>query len=1025
MTGDLLNAQEGGKMEPVDKPELGGLAINPTHGTISMKIQLIKDDAENTLPSYLIPKLNCTKSGSSTTLSAGSQVVVTLSGDNLNQTNTQTFTCEMTSNFLTEKDKSAITIETYYEPDKVNTIYFDDSLLRYYNNETPSKLIESPNPFLQTIALSSVKDGQYVFTFDFHEIIEKIKKLPSYEQIQNMFMFVNGIDASTSPPSKWLIKILEGGLKLNFKGVPFNGKLENKDLKLKIDTIQPETKDCTFDPVLANIKLPEYLKPVFTLDYDISCSEIFSKQQALTTAAEEAATKTAASGPSQSSIDLYNSALKAHHDALQNNDSNQIAITQAALTHALKKPGMGEYLKKQKASVNAVAPGQVEIHSAYDAKIAIANNNAADADHSAEFNTLKDKLRNPHVQKHFGLGATTTPAAAAATAAPNIIIKGASSNTKMGDTTQSSNNARTGEGQCGNGGISMQSRDGLFIFEVPHDMIISGIDPNIRAAMAREVLEKGAGNSNAAISASMDPTAMKPLSAEAGGVVVVDESTKAALQAANNGLGTANQKFTNAKGKLAGISPQPVIDASAVDTALAGANSAITAANSAITAANNAVGAVATPQTLETAKQRVKDATAAVLAVTNAVQKFSDAVNAAVDAAAAPVVPVVVTAATLDDADKAALKAAKDGLAAENEKLKNAGSLPEPDALKKLKIAIVEAEKAETAFTNATEATKATALNDAKTKIGLLTGLVTAATAAVDAAIVAALTDKLKKEATDVLKKAEDDYAKITSSPSPGVNFSLVQPAIDKAKLAIATISSAAAADKAALIATAAAEVAAAKTAADAVSKAVTAASNKLPPDFKEYQKAYADYDAAKGDSKAALEAAQKLYNDSVATGSGDGSKPTQIDIAKAALQKDIDRVNSDMSMLTNIQSEKAILSDDAFSILAPGEKTKEVEGLENNKSTYDTKTITINAAVKTYESAINTGDASSPAAAAAVSGTGSTSNMDELDGGSKQSSSKHKSTPKSKSKNKTKKNHSKSNPNPSKNKTPKIKMNE
>ena len=47
-----------------------------------MKIRLVDDD---TLPSYLVPKLNCTKSGSSVVLhlADGSKVKVTLSGANL------------------------------------------------------------------------------------------------------------------------------------------------------------------------------------------------------------------------------------------------------------------------------------------------------------------------------------------------------------------------------------------------------------------------------------------------------------------------------------------------------------------------------------------------------------------------------------------------------------------------------------------------------------------------------------------------------------------------------------------------------------------------------------------------------------------------------------------------------------------------------------------------------------------------------------------------------------------------------
>jgi hypothetical protein len=159
-----------------------------------------------------------------------------------------------------------------------------------------------------------------------------------------MFMFVNSIDASTSPPpppppSICLIKILEGGLKLNFKGVPFISALVDKDLKLKIETTQPDptsTSGCTFDPIPDGIDLPGNLKPVFTLTYSISCSEIFSDQETATAGTKAAGTKTAgaagtaASGPSQPSINLYNNALKAYHNALQNNDSNQITLTQAA-----------------------------------------------------------------------------------------------------------------------------------------------------------------------------------------------------------------------------------------------------------------------------------------------------------------------------------------------------------------------------------------------------------------------------------------------------------------------------------------------------------------------------------------------------------------------------------------------------------------------------------------------------------------------------------------------------------------------
>lgn len=159
MTNNLLNAQEGGRMEAVDKTSGGGEpVIDHLQKIIDMKIKLVADD---TLPSYLVPILDCTKDGSTTNLGTGSKVNVILSGANLQQAASPTgFTCEMTSNFLTEKDKSAITIETYYADAadgggggaatfKTNIIYFDESLLLSYNNN--GNLIKSKtNPFSAT-----------------------------------------------------------------------------------------------------------------------------------------------------------------------------------------------------------------------------------------------------------------------------------------------------------------------------------------------------------------------------------------------------------------------------------------------------------------------------------------------------------------------------------------------------------------------------------------------------------------------------------------------------------------------------------------------------------------------------------------------------------------------------------------------------------------------------------------------------------------------------------------------------------
>ena len=211
MTGDLLNAQEGGKAVLPGTPEgkgLSGPSITTTG--IKMKIKLVNDDT--TLPSYLVPKLTCGDPITSPLVElTPSKIVVTLSGDNLQKLNNTSnaaqiskFTCEMISDFLIQGEKSAITIETYYVDTSdssgtpkvnINTIYFDDSLLSYYDSTTPPKIQKSKNPFLFP-ANTADNSGTYTFTFDFDAVINKIKGLESYKQIQNMFMFVNDIDST-------------------------------------------------------------------------------------------------------------------------------------------------------------------------------------------------------------------------------------------------------------------------------------------------------------------------------------------------------------------------------------------------------------------------------------------------------------------------------------------------------------------------------------------------------------------------------------------------------------------------------------------------------------------------------------------------------------------------------------------------------------------------------------------------------------------------------------------------------------
>ena len=157
--------QTGGELQTKNSYGSTGPKIDPTEQTIQMKIELVKDTgSEQTLPSYLIPELKCVDSS----VVQGSVVTMTLSGDALRKVadlSTSKFTCEITSNFLTGDEKSAITIETYYANDVTNIIYFDESLLKYYENKD-GKLVQSDNPFLVK-AVGSGSGSDYTFEFKF------------------------------------------------------------------------------------------------------------------------------------------------------------------------------------------------------------------------------------------------------------------------------------------------------------------------------------------------------------------------------------------------------------------------------------------------------------------------------------------------------------------------------------------------------------------------------------------------------------------------------------------------------------------------------------------------------------------------------------------------------------------------------------------------------------------------------------------------------------------------------------------
>jgi hypothetical protein len=270
-----LYEQSGGKVNAqITNNGYTGPKIDPS-GTIKMKIELVKDDAttEQTLPSYLIPNLIC--SGGSNV--DGSVVTMTLSGDALQKVATAPtgFTCEITSNFLTGDEKSAITIETYYANssgvvNNTNIIYFDESLLKYYEN-TDGKLVQSANPFLANA--NTTDGGSYTFEFKFQEIIDKIKNLPSYTQIQNMFKLVNDIKTDSTA---CLVKISDGAfLNIDFKGIPFDTSLSSKKLQLTIKTKHGEVKDdCDLTSAIGSLVLKDKLKNVLALDYQFDLSNI-------------------------------------------------------------------------------------------------------------------------------------------------------------------------------------------------------------------------------------------------------------------------------------------------------------------------------------------------------------------------------------------------------------------------------------------------------------------------------------------------------------------------------------------------------------------------------------------------------------------------------------------------------------------------------------------------------------------------------------------------------------------------------
>ena len=938
---ELLYEQEGGMMEPSSKDSGGG---GPTIGTttIDMKIQLVADDS---LPSYLIPDLTCDVG--STPIPA-SKVKVTLTGDSLRKETPapKDFKCEITSNFLTKDEKSAITIETYYVDSSdsslpllgTNKIYFDESLLSYYDS---IGLKKSDNPFLAT-ATPTDSGATYTFEFDFHTIIGYIKKLPSYKQIQDMFMFVNNIPGMGMGVTKTtLINISAGGfLNLKFSGVPFNNSniTTNSKLTLNIETTNgPIPTGCNLKNLFGSsdiltknlhnvLELLDYKDFDFTNMAKAQVSQQVSQQvtppvvdsaaakaakaaadlataeaehKVATAAAEVAATKATetktnakpvidkAVGEIKTKMGLMlpddkakiPPAVKTFIDASQalatakaGTDADAIAREEAAFKAAYIDPNLkkaidaglatGSSLPSSVQDVLKDAKTIQEQHDKMDtadaevvkskAVVDATREKAAKAWDADQAATNAATKLNTRTGTEAAAGSAikvvntnnTQAASTTSTELENKLKKSiAAQSQKLDDViaqlkalqlsqTNTGSTSVAGFGNvivrapgdsdaCGNGGISMESRDGSLIFKVPYDKIISEIAPNMRSAMAQRALAKkaansDAANSDAAISVSVDPNA-------------------AAAAAAGNAT-------------------KPV---SAADP---------NAAKPVITIPVSAAGA---------------------------------ALN--------PVVVAAGVAATLDTAETAALQTAKDGLDAQQKRLTDAKIATTLAEINALYTAIKTAEAAVGALPIiADDSAKSTALNDAKTKITLLAGLVTTATKAVDEAIVAAqiqaLTEKLQKEATDVLTAAKTSYG----TTQPPIDFTNEDGLIKTATAEIGKAAAADAAGKPAAITTASAAVdaaiVAAKKADVAVKAAVLAATGSGKPHdktFDEYTQLYDEYDAQKKLLEEKIDEFNSLKS-SYNPGQAGGGKPLTYSQSGGEVPKDFS--NDVRIMSTTIQ---------------------------------------------------------------------------------------------------------------------------
>jgi hypothetical protein len=559
--------QTGGELKTKNSYGSTGPKIDPTNKNIQMKIELVKDTGtEQTLPSYLIPELTC--GGSKVD---GSVVTMTLSGDALQKNAPSGFTCEITSNFLTGGEKSAITIETYYANssdvvNNTNIIYFDESLLKYYK-DTNGTLIQSDNPFLVNATTTTGGGSSYTFEFKFEDIIDKINKLPSYTQIQNMFKLVNVISTN---PTACLVKISHGAfLNINFKGIPFDTSLSNKSLlKLTIDTKNNAVQaGCDLKSAIGSLDLTGNEKKVIILDYTFDLTKIYEKPKQPNSNSNSSPDSTGADAGKSTEVLQAEAELKAAQAELEaaqkNGDTAGVAAAQAKI-NAAKSKLTSLTTPSASAATNAVVGAPVI--------------SKVSGDISNIQNTIDQLVAKMNVlisQRNQGF-------------ATGPMILGA-----PGDT-----------GACGKGGMELKSNGKDVTIVVPVSMIMSEImSPTMLAEYSRGNAGKkrtddqqpspppnADNNASRIVTPILDPNT--PLSANqnatpdagqnagqnatpSGATIEIDQSKKSALDAAKAALNVLQQQISTK-----GIS-QTITDVELLEAAVKDAELAVTSFNAA------------------------------------------------------------------------------------------------------------------------------------------------------------------------------------------------------------------------------------------------------------------------------------------------------------------------------------------------------------------------------------------------------------------------------------------------------------